>query len=305
MLELFFAYKKYPYRVSLRNRFFNVFRYFFKIPFLERILIHKILKGNIWWRKFTPPMYFYEHCTMRRAERNNITYWLDISCLIDHSIFFCTLKESAWDNLFKLLHRNFIIIDAGANIGFLTLNLAQHCYDGFVFAFEPDGKTFRTLKANIEQNGFKNIAAYQIALGARSEKMLLSKLEINNPGANRILPKNSIKQYDTEWVDVTTLDEFTSQLPIARVDLLKIDVEGFEMFVLKGAEKIIQKWKPILFVELSEVNLKEHGFSARLLIDYIESLNYEVRDARTMQMIDKSETNYHTDILCFQIAVSL
>jgi hypothetical protein len=80
---------------------------------------------------------------------------------------------------------------------------------------------------------------------------------------------------------------------------LKIDVEGFEIFVLQGAEKLLQRFKPILFIELAEVNLNEHGFTAKMLIEYVERLNYNVLDAKTMDPLDKLKPNHHTDMLCF------
>jgi len=121
----------------------------------------------------------------------------------------------------------------------------------------------------------------------------------NNPGANRILPLNAVKDHEQEEIQVTTLDLMTEQLSIERIDLMKVDVEGFEIFVLQGGKKVIQEWKPILFVELAEVNLKQQGFSARMLVEYIENLNYEVKDAYTMRPLDKGKEDYHTDILCF------
>jgi hypothetical protein len=123
----------------------------------------------------------------------------------------------------------------------------------------------------------------------------------NNPGANRILAKDSTGHHEQEEVQVTTLALVVDRLSIPFINLIKIDVEGFEMFVLKGGERIIEKWKPILFVELAELNLKQQGFSSKELIEYIERLNYEVRDARTMQIVDKFKTDHHTDILCFYL----
>ncbi len=299
MFKLFSAYRKYPYKVPARVRFFNVFRYFFKLPLLERMLVKQILRGNAWWQRLVPPIYFYEPATFRHAQRDGINYKLDISWLIDHSIYFCSLNDAAWKNLLKLTKSDFVVFDIGANIGYLTLNFARQCKEGHVYSFEPDSCTFLNLQANLKLNNYENITPYQVAVGITSEKMLLSRIERNNPGANRILPQASQTAYDQEWVDVKPLDQIADQLAISRVDLIKVDVEGFELFVLRGAERLIKKYKPILFVELSDVNLRQQGFSSALLIGYIEGLNYEVKDANTMQPIDKSRTDHHTDLLCF------
>jgi hypothetical protein len=95
------------------------------------------------------------------------------------------------------------------------------------------------------------------------------------------------------------LDEFAEEEKIDKVDLIKIDVEGYEMFALEGAQKIIKRWNPILFVELVEVNLNQQGYSCLSLIEYIEGMGYEIKDAATMTPIDKTKKNYNTDILCF------
>jgi FkbM family methyltransferase len=152
------------------------------------------------------------------------------------------------------------------------------------------------LKKNVELNSFRNIKLFKKALGSKTDSLHLYKLERNNPGANRIFYEH-VAESKHEVVEVCALDGFISEFP--RVDLLKIDVEGFEMYVLNGALASIQKWKPILYIELAEINQRQHGFSSIQLMEYIENLNYDVKDARTMQSIDKSRTDYHTDILCF------
>lgn len=301
MLELFTAYKKYPFHVPARVRFFNLFRYFFKIKLLENFLVNQINRGNNWWKKLVPPLYFYPQNTNRRAERNGINYFLDLSCLIDYSIFFRMLKEPSWENLFKVLRPDFVIMDIGANIGFHTLNFAKICSEGFVHAFEPDSKSFKILSTNIELNNFHNVALHPIALGAKEEKLLFYKLYLNNPGANRILAKPPASHFGQAQVDVHTFDHVAEELMLQRLDLIKIDVEGFELFVLQGATSTIKKYRPILFVELAEKNLQEHNLSSLDLINYIESLGYQIIDAKTMTPVDRSTQNHHTDILCFPI----
>lgn len=297
MLKIFLAYKNYPYKVPLRVKFFNAIRYFFTFSFLEHILIANLQQGKLDWRRYIPPFYFYRHGTIRKAIRDEIRYSLDLSCLIDHSIFFNTINEPAFDNFMKILRPDSVVIDVGANIGFLSLQAARYCKNGFVFSFEPDSDTFRNLEKNIAENSYVNIKLFKKALGNEPGQLNLYKLEKNNPGANRILLHGNMPENENhEIVEVCTLDEFINEFP--SVDVLKIDVEGFEINVLRGAEYVIRKWKPILFVELAEVNQKQQGYSARQLVEFIEGLKYTVRDARTLQSLDKYKTDYHTDIVC-------
>jgi FkbM family methyltransferase len=299
MLDLFSVYKNYPYRVPPRVRFFNLFRYFFTIPTLENILVARILKGKTSFKKAIPPFYFYERGTIRYAQRGGINYALDISCLIDHAIYYCNTTQLSSEILFKLVRPNFIVVDIGANIGYTTLNFARICNNGSVYCFEPDSDNYRKLQENIGRNNFPNVNALQIAVGSTSESKTLSKIEKHNPGANRILPTDTHANYDSERVTVRTLDEVANELSIQKIDLIKIDVEGFELFVLKGALHVISKHHPILFVELSEVNLKAHGISTADLVGFIEKLGYEIKDAQTMRPFQKTGQDQHTDIVCF------
>jgi FkbM family methyltransferase len=287
-------------RLRFSTRFYNVFRYFFKIPLVESVLLSKILKKpRSILNKFIPPLYLYKRGSIRFVERDHIKYVLDISRLLDHSIFFGLIKEPAWVNLFKNLKRDAIIIDAGANIGYLSLHFARACPAGMVFSFEPDSDNYSNLETNVRLNDFQNIKTFPLALGAKTEKAILFKMYPKNPGANRILPVNSEKLCQREWVDVTTVDEIIENVGISRIDLLKIDVEGYELFVLMGARAAIMKWKPTLFVELIEANFRQQGYTAISLLEYIESLGYEVVDAKTMLKLDRTMTDYHTDLICF------
>jgi FkbM family methyltransferase len=299
MVNLFTVYKKYPYRIPARVRFFNIFRYLFTIRLFENLLVRNLSGYNSFWRRLIPPVYLYSPGSMRTAERDGIKFRLDLSRLLEHSAFFKILNEPAWQNLFKNIKPEFVVFDIGANIGFLTLNFARICHQGRVVAFEPDSRNFESLEYNLTLNDFTNIQRYKLALGSRQESRVLYKLIDSNPGANRILGGEHHEEYPHEKVNVMTLDRMVEELSLRRLDLLKIDVEGFEMFVLQGAEESIKKWQPILFVELAEVNLNEHGLSARQLIEYIEQLNYEALDARTMEKIDRSKPDHHADLICF------
>jgi FkbM family methyltransferase len=295
----FSVYKNYPFVIPARVRFFNLIRFCFKLNFLEKFLIRKLSADKKWWKKFIPPVYFYNTGEYRIAVRNSITYQLDLSSLLDHSVYFYTLNEPAWNNIFKFIKADCVVLDVGANIGFLTLNFAQRCPNGFVFAFEPDSINFRRLKKNVDLNDLANIKALNMALGANNEERFLYRLYRNNPGANRILNCDPSSQTASERVQVNRLDDVALALNLNRLDVVKIDVEGFEVFAIQGAEKTFAKYRPILFVELAEKNLREQGFTASFLVQYIESLNYEIRDATTMNFPDLSLSNVHTDIICF------
>lgn len=301
MIDPFNVYKHYPFKIPVRVRFFNLFRYFFTIPFLERFLVSRLSSHSRGWHRLIPPLYFYRAGSIRRVESDGLKYELDISRLIDHSIYFYKLNEPTWEILFNYIHHDSHVVDVGANIGFLSLRFAKIVKKGMVYSFEPDSENFKNLKNNVELNNFNNVKVFNKALGAKSETVLLYKIYTNNPGANRILFEKPELPHKVERVEVGVFDDVADQQKISRVDVMKIDVEGFEIFVLQGALNIIAKCKPILFVELAEVNLRQHGYTAMSLVEFIENLGYDVKDARTMKVVDRHKPDYHTDIICLPV----
>lgn len=296
---MFSAYKRYPFAIPLRVKIFNVFRYWFKFYPLERFLVSRLSQNRFgFWKRLIPPVYFYGASSWRHAERDGIRFKLNVSRLIDHSIYFFRISEVSWENLFKILKPQFNVIDAGANIGYLSLNFARICHQGTVYSFEPDSSNFLDLQNNVRLNDLRNIQIFKKALGQNLGSAELYKMFVNNPGANRILPSSPANSVAHETVEIVTLDQLYSSGIFKKIDVLKIDVEGFELFVLKGALKLIAECKPILFVELSEGNLKKQNCSGLELIEYIEQLGYDVTDARTMREVDKSFKDHHTDLLC-------
>lgn len=296
---IFSAYKTYPFSIPLRVKLFNLFRALFLNPELERFLVTRILNSRSkFWRRLIPPIYFYRKGNFRNATRGGITYRLDLSKQLDHSIYFTTVRDVAWNNLFQLLKPHFKIIDVGANIGYLSLNFAMRCPQGIVYAFEPDSETFRKLSENVQLNSFNNIHVFKTAVGAHTGTGELYKIYESNPGANRILHDRPPGHALSETVSIATLDDYDTQERFGDVSLIKIDVEGFELFVLQGARNLIKRCKPILFVELVDQNLLLQGCSGDAILKYVEELGYRVLDGKTMGPLARTG-NYYTDIVCF------
>lgn len=299
---MFNLYDKYPFKIPLRTKVINVFRYFFKWRLLEHFLLERLVTSpDSWWQRCVPPLYLYGEGSIRKVTRENLNFVLDLSRMLDHSIYFYALRDVAWLNLFRQIEHDYFIIDAGANIGYLSLKFARLSPNGFVYSFEPDTDNFSQLCANVNANKFANLKIFKNALGEKPDQRRLYKLYAFNPGANRILASSDDLSCPSEIVDVTTLDLFEEREKPRRIDLIKIDVEGFELFVLRGGRNLIQHWKPVLFVELVDQNLQQQNCSAESLVSYIESIGYVVNDAKTMTPINKSNLTRHTDIICYPV----
>lgn len=172
-----------------------------------------------------------------------------------------------------------VVFDLGANIGEVTLNMAKIVGEkGKVVAFEPYFATYEKLRHNCELNAFDNITLIQKALGAGKSLVQMVQVNEHNSGMNRIVPPGN-DNLSTVAIETTSLDELVVTHKIAKVDLIKIDVEGFEIQVLSGARESLRKFRPKLFKEISDDNLKVHQSSDRELLDFLADFGYSTLDA--------------------------
>jgi FkbM family methyltransferase len=144
----------------------------------------------------------------------------------------------------QLVRPGQIVIDAGANIGALTVCLAQQVGPtGAVFAFEPQRLVFQLLNTNVALAGLTNVTTLPSALGARTGSLKVPELD---PGAPNNIGSLGLGTFaEGDEVPVMTLDE----LGLQRCHFIKIDVEGMEEAVLWGASDLLQRCQPRLYVE--------------------------------------------------------
>jgi FkbM family methyltransferase len=223
-------------------------------------------------KKIIPPNYLYKQGSFRYVKRDDINYKLDISNVVDHYLYF-GFKDSSYDSIIEEIKKSKIILDVGANIGITALYYASINTKAQIFAFEPHPETFKRANDNIELNKFKNIHLFNIGLAQKKESLKLYEVNQKNPGMNRIL--SDYKNLPFKRINVEILDQFCLENNISKIDFIKIDVEGFEYFVLLGGGEVIQKSKPILFIELDDNNLRENNKSAKELIDLLKKFGYK------------------------------
>lgn len=142
-----------------------------------------------------------------------------------------------------------IVLDIGANIGLYSL--IAGCKNKQVYAFEPVPTIYQKLKENIKINNFKNIVPLNEAITEENKKV---KLYI--PKTTRAIPTEAslIKSYEGETDEITvlgrTLDKFVDEYNINKVDFIKMDTEATEDKVLKGAQTLILRDKPLILCEV-------------------------------------------------------
>jgi len=152
--------------------------------------------------------------------------------------------EEAMLNYIRKNYTKGVFLDVGANIGNHTLFVAAFCNPKKILSFEPVPDFFEHLRENIKINKLKNVTALNVALGSKKEnkKIFIFDRE-RNIGAAKIGDNGTIN------ITVDSLDSIVNDLKLTQIDLIKIDVEGYNLNVLEGAKKTIVKFKPDLLIE--------------------------------------------------------
>ena len=197
--------------------------------------------------------------------------------------------------MFSLVSKGDYILDIGSNIGYTALNMAKLSGDGKVIAFEPDQLNYDRCQNNINQNNANNIKLYNIGLGSQELSIPMEVRTAFNRGGNRVAVNGQ-----GEIIQVKKLDDFFSSLNIPKVDLIKIDVEGYELHVLNGAMELLQKFKPTLFIELNDDNIRDQSGSAKALIEFLVQLGYNsiVQASTNVEITTASDFSHcHFDII--------
>ena len=151
-----------------------------------------------------------------------------------------------------LIRADFQILDIGANIGCTSLlfsDLGQQ-----VVAFEPLSRTFELLQKNINLAKKNNIKTLQLALGDEDREAEMYFLDANRSMAF-VLDRTSRDDRQAAVVKIKRLDDVFPEIGFDRLDFMKIDVEGYELRVLKGAKHTIKKYRPIVQMEFNSWTL--------------------------------------------------
>jgi FkbM family methyltransferase len=136
-----------------------------------------------------------------------------------------------------------VVVDIGAHYGFYTLYASRLVgANGMILSFEPHPGNYKGLLTNLHLNSIKNVKTFNTALGDFDGK---TRLYIrSHSGGHSIL----VRSKDHITVDLAKLDTFIEMLNLERVSLIKIDAEGAELSILKGASRVIQRFKPNLTI---------------------------------------------------------
>lgn len=177
-----------------------------------------------------------------------------------------------------ILEKNYsTIFDIGASSGqFALFPLFKE--DLYVYSFEPQKEIFDLLSKNIEYNNVKTTKAFNVALSNNNGNQILKKPTDTTQTGLSTLGETPLRfnEFITEEVQIKKLDTFCIENNITNIDLIKIDTEGHEYFVLEGGIYTLQIFKPDLILEINGGNIAQCGLSVEDVHSKLDSLGYSL-----------------------------
>jgi FkbM family methyltransferase len=167
-----------------------------------------------------------------------------------------------------------VLLDVGANIGEYTIFAAKRLTQGRVVAFEPVPALRKTLDENIRLNHFTNSTVMPYGLSDAVGSFPIYMVgENENEGQATFFPGLVAHQRSVE-VDLKKLDDEWDRLALARLDFIKMDIEGSELRALVGAREVIARFRPLIMLEISEVTYGAAGYTLSDVSDFFSAMNY-------------------------------
>lgn len=203
--------------------------------------------------------------------KSNVSMFLEMKDYIDRSIYFDSFEFNIRKIILNNIKEGDTFLDIGANIGYFSLLVSKVVGDeGRIIAFEPNPITIGRLKKNINLNLCGNIELMEVALSNEEGEVQLFCPQDETHGFTS-MRNQGWQQAEIYKVKTKLLDDLLP-INISSIDLIKIDVEGAELLVFKGAKSTITKFRPKIILELNENAAKNFGYDilevVRLLLSY-------------------------------------
>lgn len=204
-------------------------------------------------------------------------YVLD-NCIISNCIKNNQIWEEHMHDIFKkYVSKDSVVIECGCHIGTHTLPLASLCKT--FYGFEPMPNTYDILNKNIELNNITNAIIYKKGVSNKEDITQYCWIPENNPGGSGLdnnpmgIPSWITPTNKNIKVELTTID----LLQLDKLDFIKIDVEGYETFVIDGAINTIRKCRPVIIMEVWKNHYGEFDINhTKTMFKNILELGYEV-----------------------------
>jgi len=247
IIKNFFITKRYLYFLprKIRLKIFN----------LKKLKLYKTATGN----------YYLPQFALKDLIRNEI---------IDNKIF----DKRVYETAIKYVKEDTIILDVGANFGQLSVLLSKCKKNVEVYSFEASKYIFEILKKNIQINN-ANVRLFHNLVGNETEQELfIKKLNIskfNTYGSNMIekMDTKNDNKLNIEKINSVKIDDIFFD---KKISFMKIDVQGYDLEVLKGSKKTILKQQMPIIFEYEEDFAKEFNYTFKSFENFINEINYKI-----------------------------
>jgi FkbM family methyltransferase len=192
-------------------------------------------------------------------------------------------KEGDFFHFLSMLPADAKVLDIGANVGIMTALLAKHCKAGEVHAIEPIPENFEALSRICRHFGFANVRLHQFALGESEGQLEMVMPEVQNvkmQGLSHVVHESITEYNDGRRYAVPQhrLDALTDI--VSGMQAIKMDVENFEYYVLKGGEAALRQYKPLIYCELWDNENRAHCFAL------LRDIGYKIMVLEAGKLID-------------------
>ena len=245
-----------------------------KFPILKRLIPSLYKKYIFFFNKYS-----------KKVIIDNVIYDLDLRHLIDRRFFFHNgYEDELFNPLNDIINKNKIdfFLDIGSCWGVYSLRLAGIHKNLRILAFDPIKTNIERLNISIEKNNFENIECFHTAIGSKKDKVTLGATEKHSPNYEI----NEINSVINETSELNYLDFFLETKDKSLI--LKIDTEGYEFEVLKGAKNLLNNNKCFCQIEIKDNN-KEKVFS------FLNDLNYNLVSINRKNKTDFFFSNFIED----------
>jgi FkbM family methyltransferase len=196
--------------------------------------------------------------------------WFEIYTFQNDGIGGDIIKGILWephiiDFLKNNLNKELTFVDVGSNYGWHSIIASKFCKQ--VFSFEPQKRMFDIQKMSIDENKIKNINLFNFAVGEKNKKGQMNYIN-----------------YDLNWVNIGDLSlgnggeeieiKDIDSLMLPKIDIIKIDVQGYEKFVLEGTLNKINSDKPIIIIELENFQMQKFDYDDSYIFSFFKNLGY-------------------------------
>jgi len=211
----------------------------------------------------------------------------------------------------RFLRAGMTALDIGAHHGLYTLLASKRVGpNGRVFAFEPSPRERKALRWNVGLNRCKNVVIEGLALGNEEGEGSLYVVQGHETGCNSLRPPALSGITWAAPVHVSSLDQWLATHKVKTVDFIKLDVEGGELSVLQGAQRLLESVpRPVILVEVQDIRTKPWGYPACEIIRYLSPKGYKwfslTAEGAVVPLDERAETFDGNFVACPEESESL